>query len=42
MLALKINFGKSKLVLEVVLSGMGELVAMLGCKQSMLVKELGS
>ena len=40
-LVLKINLGKSKLVLVVVLSSIGELVAMLGCQQPMLVKELG-
>ena len=39
-LVLKINLGKSKLVLVVVLSSIGELVAMLGCQQPMLV-ELG-
>ena len=40
-LVLKINLGKSKLVLVVVLSSIGELVVMLGCQQPMLVKELG-
>ena len=40
-LVLKINLGKSKLVLVVVLSSIGELVAMLGFQQPMLVKELG-
>ena len=40
-LVLKINLGKSKLVLVVVLSSIGELVAMLGCQQPMFVKELG-